>query len=333
MRRLPSSILSFISLSGLIAPVALWACDDAAPASSAPDSAVPDVAIGEIDATPDTTTLELAPDTTSTPDVAPETVADVGPEVGPDVGPDTAPDVTSDVASDSAINGDAVSGATLVGRWGQKQVQSSLTEVPFVGETVATTSTLLLLDVVASAGGFTITQTICAIDLDSGTALVTTVLPDAALAAIQPATRGATLASDGQVSFAGLIEVWGAALANPETDPLPTSPSDASVVDHEPDGKPGMTVRIAGLLDGEVYVVQRNFTSLEGAYDGLSRIDGLVTWRQEQSILDADNPLLKAPLATRTNPDPNASWFRTTRLGPNGDCPTIIDSADSLFTR
>lgn len=337
MRRLPISLMSFISLAGLIAPVALWACDDAAPASSAPDSAAPDIAIGEIDATPDTTTPDVAADTSSTPEVAPETIADVGPDVGPDVSPDvgadTAPDVTSDASSDSASNGDAVSGATLVGRWGQKQVQSSLTEVPFVGETVATTSTLLLLDVVASAGGFTITQTVCAIDLDSGTDLVTTVLPDAALAAIQPATRGATLASDGRVSIAGLLDVWGAALANPETDALPTSPSDASVVDHEPDGKPGMTVRVAGLIDGEVYVVQRGFTSLEGVYDGLSRIDGLVTWRQEQSILDADNPLLKSPLPTRTNPDPNASWFRTTRLGPNGDCTTVIDSADALFTR
>ena len=306
----------FIALTTLAAS-GPTGCDDA-------DSNAPGAADAEV--TPDTSAPDTSAPEASTPDTsAPDTVL-----------PDTS---TPDAASEDADTGpldttpDAVAAGPLVGRWGQKQVQSSLTEVPFVGETVATTSTLLLLDVVASGEGYTITQTVCAIDLDSGTDLVTTVLPDAAVGGIRPAARAATLGAEGKVSIAGLSEVWGANLVNLETDELPTSPTDARVIDHEPDGKPGMTVRVAGLIDGEIYVVQRGFTSLEGTYDGLSRIDGLVTWRQEQSILDADNPLLTTPLATRTNPDAAASWFRTTRVAPGADCTTVIDDAEALFAR
>lgn len=319
-----SPLARSLALTALLTLGAAPACDDADPATSTPNADVTsDTGAPDTTLAPDTGAADTAPaDTAAPPDTsAPDTVA-----------ADTTP--LEEVVDTNPGDDDTTSEETeLVGRWAQKQVQSSLTEVPFVGETVATTSTLLLLDITADGSGYTITQTVCAIDLDSGTELVTTVLPDAAVAGIRPATRGATLGAGGAVAIAGLSEVWGATLTNPETDALPTSPTDARVVDHEPDGKPGMTVRVAGLIDGEIYVVQRGFTSLEGTYDGLSRIDGLVTWRQEQSILDADNPLLKTPLATRTNPDASASWFRTTRLDAGATCATVVASEAALFAR
>jgi len=313
-----SPLARLLALTTLAAGV-LSACDDADPGTATPDAEVTADTTTPDTTTPDTTTPDTTtPDTTATPDTS---------------APDTTPPDASEEIADTTPPDTTPTPGPLVGRWAQKQVQSSLTEVPFVGETVATTSTVLLIDVAANGDGYAVTQTVCAIDLDSGTELVTTVLPDAAVSSIRPASRGAALGAAGAVSIAGLNEVWGATLINPETDALPTSPTDARVVDHEPDGKPGMTVRVAGLLDGEIYVVQRGFTSLEGTYDGLSRIDGLVTWRQEQSILGADNPLLQTPLTTRVNPDASASWFRTTRVADDATCATVIATEAALFTR
>ena len=229
----------------------------------------------------------------------------------------------------------AAPASPLVGRWAQLQVQSAKSEVPFVGEVTATTTTLLLVDLRAGEGGaLTLRQSICDVTLDSGTALVSTVLPDATVAAIAPIERPVTFsAADSSVSFVGLTEVWGATLASPETEALPTDKSDPRVVDHEGDGKPGMTVRISGLLDGEIYLVQRGRTTLTGAFDGQDRVDGLIAWTQEQSILDTDNPLLKTPIPTTVDPDPTRSYFRTTRVSSAATCAEVSADAATLFAR
>lgn len=312
---------SLLALLLSLTPLLGAACDDAT-APVAPDAATAaDAAAAD------------ASDSAALADTGAADVSASSDAVTPDAAAsDASPaDATADAASTDAP---APADGPLVGRWAQLQVQSALTEVPFVGETTATTTTHLVLDVaMAPGGGYAVTQTVCDVALDSGTELVRTVLPDAAVAAIPPATRGASLSPTNAVSVSYLAEVWGAVLGDLNSDALPTSPTDPRVVDHEADGKPGMTVRVAGLLDGEVYVVQRGATTLEGLYDGADRFDGLVTWSQEQSILGADNPLLESPLETRVDPDANASYFRTTRVPGGTDCAAILAQSTSLFAR
>ncbi|MGB1250835.1 MAG: hypothetical protein ACPG8W_09505, partial [Candidatus Promineifilaceae bacterium] len=63
------------------------------------------------------------------------------------------------------------------------------------------------------------------------------------------------------------------------------------MTDPDGDGNPGLTVRATGLADGEIYVVQRSWTILDGQLAG-DRLDGLIEWNSEQIIIGADNPVL-----------------------------------------
>ena len=57
--------------------------------------------------------------------------------------------------------------------------------------------------------------------------------------------------------------------------------------DDDHDGHPGVTVRIGGLIDGEVYLVQRGWSEFAGtAYDA-DTIRGDVRFDQDQEILGA----------------------------------------------
>lgn len=299
--------------------LALAACDADAPAATRDASAVD--AVADVDVAADV-------------DVDAVADGDMDAVEAGDADADTS-SVADTAAADVVVPpADAVDpDAPVVGRWAQLQVQSALNDVPFVGEVVATTRTVLLVDVVPDGdAGHVATQRVCAVTLDSGTELVSTLLPNAAVAAIAPASRAVTT-DDATVRFAQLTEIWGAALADPETGALPTAPDDPRVVDHEGDGHPGMTVRVSGLLDGEIYLVQRGRTTLEGTFTTPDTLDGRLTWSQEQVILASDNVLLENPIPSRVNPDADASYFRSTRVAAELDCAAALATEAALFAR
>ena len=121
-------------------------------------------------------------------------------------------------------------------------------------------------------------------------------------------------------------------LADPATDPLPTDPTDPAVVDQDADGKPGMTLRLTGLVDGEIYVVQRGYTAASGAAESADEVRGHVDFVSEQVILESDPTSIK-DLASQaaTDTTPCASFFRMKRLDAGSDCAFVIASFATLF--
>ena len=245
------------------------------------------------------------------------------PAMGEDAGADAA-------ALDAAVASDADAGA-IDGVWAVLTAGSRVVELPVVGQSTSVTRTWLRVVAAAGADGVALSGEVCGTDLDTGTTLVQIILPDAFVSALAWAPRVA--AFDGATLEVGeVIELRGVALASPGTDALPTTESDPRAVDQDHDGNPGMTLRAKGIVDGEMWVVERDRTSWSVMLAG-DRLDGRYTWDAEQNILHADNPLLATPNPSAPDPDASHSYVRGTRVAPSVDCAAILSSRDALFAR
>ena len=123
------------------------------------------------------------------------------------------------------------------------------------------------------------------------------------------------------------------AKAMPETEALPTDPKDPRVVDADGDGKPGVTLEIkGGLINGQVYVVNRSIIENGGTVLSADRIVGPSKTTQAQVVLDANPNVLKAPVKTDPDPDASKSTFALVRIsGAQNDCAYIKKNAATLF--
>lgn len=224
------------------------------------------------------------------------------------------------------------------GTWAQLQVTSEISKIPFIGEVTGENSTLLRLIQVQDGSSLTVTAEVCSIENNSGTPLVKIVFPEAFVESLEVAVKPSVIESsdEGYRFFQPrFTQLRGVRLESPETDPLPTEASDPRVFDQDEDSKPGLTVRITlfGFISGEVYVIQRDRSILNGRVTSPSTIDGLIEWGVEQVVLGASSSFLKA--GTDSHPDPVAenSYFRTTRIDLEMDCAAIIENQETLFAR
>jgi len=156
------------------------------------------------------------------------------------------------------------------------------------------------------------------------------------MASLVPAARSAILVEQtGSLHFESstYVEVRGALLEDPVSDPLPTDPEDPRVIDQDEDGEPGMTVRITllGILEGETYVVQRMSYRLSGVVVGSDRIEGTIEWSDEQTVLGATNPLLKAETVGTLDPDPAAHRFVMVRVDETWTCETLRERLGEIL--
>jgi hypothetical protein len=220
----------------------------------------------------------------------------------------------------------------LGGVWAMRLEVVSLVEIPFVGQSrdarIAYGRTVFG---VRPNGGarFARTET-CAVVVESSQMAVETVIPEAFARGLGAPERPFTYdTTSGRFTAERFVEVRGARLDDLEGDALPTAPDDPRVFDQDDDGQPGMTVRISGLIDGEVYVVQRGIDALEGERTAgtntePTRLEGRVVWSSEQAVLGADTEVLAMSLPTSAVEDPAAHSVVFTRLGDTADCTAAL---------
>lgn len=251
---------------------------------------------------------------------APE-VADAGP---PDAAPDAGP------GSDAAVDVD-----TYTGTWAHVQIQRGLAILPVLGAEPTTTYGVMRLEIAPgpTAGALALSMRICEVRIERERDVVVTSIPPSFIDALDPIERPATF--DGAAFEAPwFTELRGVRLDAPDTDPLPTEADDPRVLDPDADGHPGLTARVSGLVDGEVYLVQRTRTRLSGTVNVFGLLDGGLEWTAEESVLGADDPLLVDGAPFEVDPaDPDASEFRSTRIEPDQDCDWIVDNQTLLFAR
>ncbi len=207
------------------------------------------------------------------------------------------------------------------GRWALQQVTTTVAEVPVVGKVYATTTAVSIHKLKHKGERLRGKGRLCKLDLDSGSAFVKTVMPPALLKAL-PAPRVDAIVRDegGRLTFSQPRQtiVLGAKLDNPEGDTLPRLIGDPRVFDQDEDGEPAVTVRISGIVSGDMRVVQRSWTELTGERVGHDRIEGSVRFGNEQVILDATASTLKSP--PPSSPDLTRSRFKLVRLPDKATC-------------
>ncbi len=115
------------------------------------------------------------------------------------------------------------------------------------------------------------------------------------------------------------------------TDSMPEA-GDERYVDADNDGNPGVTVRVRGLVSGEVYVAQRGTTELRATRVTSEAIDGEVDWAAEQVVLGASNRLLRNENPdTAPAPGYSGNYFRTLRVSESATCSSLQSDAEQLF--
>jgi hypothetical protein len=129
-----------------------------------------------------------------------------------------------------------------------------------------------------------------------------------------------------------MLEVRGAILENPATDPLPThyNINDPRIIDQDRDGKPGMTTFMSGVLTGEVYNVQRWWVKYYINVVDARHWQGLLDHGSEQNIIDANPKSLIYDTECIKHPNQNHSYFRALKLC-EPDQPCAASCADVLY--
>jgi hypothetical protein len=223
--------------------------------------------------------------------------------------------LVSFVSPASSVAEESLSGVYLF-----VQTTTSITKMPVLADVVATTRAVSIQRLTFDGEWLRGSGTLCDVQMRSSSRLVKTILPPAFRRALPPVVTNARLKkTGGTMTFHQPPQtlVIGAELEAKHTDPLPKTPHDSRVRDHDEDGKPGVTVLVSGIISGEIYLVQRSTSHLTGhaTPDGFQ---GTIYFSNDQSILDATKgPLKRNPNAT---PDPNRSEFVLRKVNPNVTC-------------
>jgi hypothetical protein len=226
----------------------------------------------------------------------------------------------------------------LSGVWAMVQITSEIAKIPIVGDRTRTTTTYLRLIIEQTGDALLVSETNCGTNIDDGTVMVSTTIPDAFLDSLGVTERAAHLeflsemdpstgnpSPERRIVFPWNTQVLGARLEDPENEDLPVDADDPRVFDQDSDGHPGMTVRveIMGLIGGEVYVVQRNRNRLTGTIISPGFIRGTIEWENEQVVLGASSAFLASGGQGSPDPDPERNFFLARWIDPLLDCADV----------
>jgi len=197
-------------------------------------------------------------------------------------------------------------------------------------------TTSLLLHTVAAAGAEArVRSRYCAVSQDP-LGPVRTTMGDGFLAAMEPTEAAAAITGDAdgpwKVVIAPTVTLIGVDLEDPWSDPLPTESTDPRVTDPDADGHPGATVQVSGMIDGEVYMVQRLVRELRGTMQPDGTMRGAVIGGTESEVMGASNVMLRT-FTPRFEPDRGGSdnRFEWIPVQADLDCDSLVADADHLF--
>lgn len=183
------------------------------------------------------------------------------------------------------------------GIYGMEMSIRTATQVPFFGETIVETRSVLRVEVVSDAQGLRQRQKVCAVNVHSNAKAATTTIPQSFISALpskeyeiyQQAINGRwRFSADPGPDAVGF---------DPALAQIPSGARDPGVLDPDGDGHPGATVNLKVPVFGrvDVYVIQRGHSLLDGEVTADGRVSGQVeVLLLEQRTLGASNPLFVA---------------------------------------
>jgi hypothetical protein len=246
-----------------------------------------------------------------------------------------APDLSTPSDLAMSLDGTVVSdelAARVMGSYAMKLTIASTLDIPIVGKMPSTSTLLALVEIARNGAGLKTTETNCHVTV-SGGGVVTTTIPDALPRSLPPITADFRV-----VDNAGVV-TWlrpetitpvGVHLSSP-TDPLPTTSTDPRVWDQDADGQPGATIKLSGIISGDVYIVQRQRIYYSGTVAADNTITGTTFDSSDQQVIGASNPALNQNVPSTPDPTPAKNTIRYAKLTSAYTCDMLVADAATLF--
>lgn len=147
-------------------------------------------------------------------------------------------------------------------------------------------------------------------------------LPDANLNALRPISSMVKLPElvAGATFTIERLDLRGAQLDDPATDPLPTAKDLTHAWDQDLDGFPGLTAKVSGAISGDMYQAQRWRSTFFATVVDRDHFHGLAKGPVEQTILGASTERLVNDSFSIEHPVPDRSYFRAVRMANTASC-------------
>lgn len=214
----------------------------------------------------------------------------------------------------------------IAGSWSLEVVTTARARIAVVGRVTTTTRSIVAVDIVQNGTNLEFNSRVCSIAVESSAPTVQTIIPEAFVNNLPLTRRGGVLreTSGGwELHLPRHWEAQGVKLRDLSREPLPQSADDPRVFDQDGDGNPGLTVRVEGLVSGEIYTIQRAWDEHRGRIVSGDLIEGSVTWGVEQVILGATSRFLRSAPQSAPHPDESKSYFRMRRAQGSAPCGEI----------
>ena len=219
------------------------------------------------------------------------------------------------------------------GVWAQKLVTTGLSNAPIIGDVTSQTISYQKLDIDQSGKNLEITETTCDVIINSEQNAIRTIIPDRFVESLDPVERRAELRKrdDGFYFFAPkTFKTVGVELDDKSAE-LPQKASDPRVIDQDNDNNPGMTVRVEGVLSGELHMIQRSWDEYWGKVLESGQIAGRATWNTDQIVLEKTGRIFGEVSPAKPHPNDKLSYFRMVRVPEGTSCDEIAQKGDALF--
>ena len=212
------------------------------------------------------------------------------------------------------------------GAYRLEMIMASISRLPLFGTSKSASRSISLVEIRDGGGELIQTHEVCDFRVLDDSAMFKMIFPDKFIAALDKHSYPIQVEKDAQGwryrADLGIERIGyrpGAGDAK-----LPTDADDPSVYDWDGDGKPGATLKLSVPLlpDGELYVVQRGHSVLNGRITQPGRIEGTVDVRSfEHRVLGARPGFLnKSP---EIKADPKESRFSITPVAPGSTCESL----------
>jgi hypothetical protein len=202
---------------------------------------------------------------------------------------------------------------------------ASHASMPLLGKSESTTVSISLVELRALPDGLRQSHRVCDARLEGSVPFVRLEMPPQFIAALGTRDYPITLVADADGwryrADLGVEHVgW-----RPDDGPLPTRVDDPRIYDWDGDGRPAATLRLAVPIapDGELLVVQRGHSVLEGGVVGRDRVAGRIDVRHFEQAVVAARPafLRRSPAVTQ---DPARSRFTLERVADGTTCAELV---------
>jgi hypothetical protein len=215
------------------------------------------------------------------------------------------------------------------GAYRLEMIMASTTRIRLFGSSKSASKSVSLVEIRRDGDGLVQSHKVCDFRVLEDSAMIKMVFPEKFIAALAKPTYPVQLEKSSQDwrYRADLgVERIGYKAASGDGN-LPGRIDDPAVYDWDGDGHPGATLKLSVPLlpDGELYVVQRGHSILNGRLIRPGHIEGAIEYVGfEQRVLGAWPSFLNQ--SPEIIPDPKESRFAITPLPPGSTCETLKKS-------